>query len=140
MCLIAKHHSPKIVKQDITVYKMVRYVKNVNEYETPYACTYIPKYVINGSKPFEARGKVMVTNPMPKLYRVFGGYIHSYASLRQAAFAASTENLAVFRCRIPRGTEYYEGDNEYASKKIIFEKKIPNIFTKIAGFLFGFNF
>mgnify|MGYP006874639238 CR=1 FL=1 len=54
--------------------------------------------------------------------RVGSGFIHTYRSIY---FAPAIRQVHLFKCIIPKGTEYFIGtDDDYASKKIIFLEQL----------------
>ena len=132
MCLYTKDPKVKIAKRKIVCYKVLSKTNNSIsdiEFMTPYQHTYIDNDIINGKKDFEAKGSVDITDSFDAVafYHLNGGCIHTYKRRKDAKWCGSEQS--VFKCIIPKGTEYYEGESlcgyeNYASKKIRFIKQI----------------
>lgn len=133
MCLYTKDPKVKIAKRRIVCYKvLLKYYSSISdiEYMTPYQHTLIDNDIINGKKDFEAKGSVGITDAFDAVafYHLNGGCIHTYKRRRDAKHLCDFVQSA-FKCIIPKGTEYYEGESlcgyeNYASKKIRFIKQI----------------
>lgn len=138
MCLLSLRSDPKKANEDITVYKIVKYVEGANTYITPYTGTYIPDSAIEGRIPYNAIGDEEIEYDFYwNFFKVSKGFIHSFKKLAEASYYTSLGyNEMLFKCRIPKRVEYYDSFSECASKQIIFEKKIPKIFVKIMSLFY----
>jgi hypothetical protein len=148
MCLRQKKHD--IANEDIVCYKVVmREIHNgVVEFASPFVLGTISKDVIEGKTPFIARKynieKKYCTeiseDDFSKLlnqYCIGHGAIHTFSSRTSAkkvaswfrSFCTFSKNkvFIVFKCIIPKGTQYYygtcdNGSKGYASRQIIFKE------------------
>ena len=155
MCLYLKDIKPKIAKRDIVCYKILnrtsRFNWDTNEmeemYTTPYQHTPINSVnddIIKGIRCFEPNSSTPHISSSSDLFclkgfkwAMRGGCIHSYRYKKDANFmkkdtyfvkVVGTEDV-IFKCIIPKGTEYYKGidaigQENYASKKIRFVKQV----------------
>lgn len=137
MCLYTKDPKVKIAKRRIVCYKILSNAHGPKNYAgmsdiefmTPYQHTLIDDDIISGKKDFEAKGSVDITKNFDEAFcHLRGGCIHTYQNRKDAKYMCDSEQ-SVFKCIIPKGTEYYEGeslcgDKNYASKKIRFIKQI----------------
>ena len=147
MCLYLKNIKPKIAKRDIVCYKILnrtsRFNWDTNEmeemYTTPYQHTPINSVnddIIKGIRCFEPNSSTPHISSSSDLFclkgfkwAMRGGCIHSYRYKNDANFMIDDFEQVIFKCIIPKGTEYYKGidaigQENYASKKIRFVKQI----------------
>jgi len=108
----------KVAAEDIVCYKYM------DGQVTPVARYRVSKNILAGESPFvpedeecifKIRGQHIVEN----------GFIHVFTSYPRRPF------FDVYKCIIPKGTEYYEDDNHdhvlaYAAKKIIFQERLES--------------
>lgn len=129
MCLITTN-SIKTAENDITVYKTV--------FSNNDKMSWVGLYQYNDKEfPFdvliENKEKKDITNKgHGKIVCVGAGFFHSTSSysraynlclLNQNRFLAKFYPIRVCECVIPKGTEYYADENDYASKNIIVKSK-----------------
>lgn len=147
MCLYSKKKLPKVSKQDVVCYKVLKkvYVEdyNLSEIRTPYENFPIGNNTINGKIEFCATGKKTVSDLSTELYgykyEVSRGYIHTCKTKKDAQSIVEQlrwfildSNILVYKCVIPAGTRYFEGATNpekantrgYASEQIRFVKEI----------------
>jgi hypothetical protein len=142
MCLIikdAKFGLPQKSKQNRVCYKVIRVQKMHGDkmrYTTPFRNTKLDHEILNGVKPFVANNQKRKWTSLVKMmgtlwlsYPAIGsGYIHAYYSLGAAKRACANlhdNSLVVYRCEIPAGTEYFEGeDNDICARQIVFDKMV----------------
>lgn len=130
MCLITFENS-KIAEEDIICYKIL--VKRGDTYITPFAEMDITNYVVNNkvwndSAPEDIKTQILLDVPPRKYYVIGEGFIHTYkhryvyiADLLKQYFPE--DEIVVFKCIIPAGTVYFEGnDDDYCSKSLKFIK------------------
>lgn len=131
MCLITFENS-KIAEEDIICYKIL--VKRGDTYVTLFTETDVTDYVVNNrvwndSTPEDIKTQVCLSVLPPKKYYVIGGgFIHTYkhrylyiTDLLRQYFPE--DEIVVFKCIIPAGTVYFEGnDDDYCSKSLKFIK------------------
>ena len=150
MCLYSKNNLPKVSKQDVVCYKVLK--KNVSfdrdvpemviKISTPYENFPIGNNTINGKIEFCATGKKKVSDSIEHSgykYEVGGGYIHTCKTKKDAQSIVEhlrwfilDSNILVYKCVIPAGTRYFEGATNpekantrgYASEQIRFVKEI----------------
>jgi len=108
---------------------------------TPYQRIFVPKLVREGNIPFFADGAINIRldyceETLSDSYLIGKGFIHTYKYLGSAFdFKKNLEIMhpdyvcGIFECEIPKGTKYYEGQDDYfemsfASEKIMFKKQI----------------
>lgn len=134
MCLYIdkKIHGPfqriKKAKEDIVCYKILRDIED--KLYTPYTFSEVSSQVFKGELPM-----IGECSNIRKLFRrifhsdeIGEGYIHTFRvkaylqnELRHITFLG--EKAATFKCIIPKGTYYYQGeDGDYASECIIFKE------------------
>jgi len=126
MCLISKNSKMEKAANDIVCYKVLYQGIMTKDYYTPYLFCYVPNNIINGDKCFFAEGRRKIYRHLNK-YRIEGGVIHTYKSMEEAETKrrpCGNFNRLIFKCIIPKGTYYFEGETDYASKKIKFVKLI----------------
>lgn len=150
MCLYSKNKLPKVSKQDIVCYKVLKkevsFDWDASEMElvirTPYENSPIGDRTINGKIKFRATGKKKVSDSIEYCgykYEVGGGYIHTCKTKKDAQRIVEhlrwfilDPNILVYKCVIPAGTRYFEGATNpekantsgYASEQIRFVKEI----------------
>lgn len=136
MCLII-HSNELKAEKDIVCYKVVGYQKILDTYYSPFTSKRIHRECITEGMHFIAEGDKTVHCGVDG-YTVSEGKIHTLKKERDACHLAfllkgglhSSMLLKVFKCVIPEGTMYYEGQDEstddqaYASDKIIFKEEI----------------
>lgn len=161
MCLLSNDIFPSIAENDIECYKVVKMV--CGQPLTPYMNLPIEKDVIDGKNCFCANDvKKAIFNDLYSLNEVGGGYIHTFSSAEEAKqcilyntttfdFIYNGIAFVIFKCIIPKGTEYYSGYcengnhynflykdrrnmplNSYASEKIKFVEELT--VTKAFGY------
>ena len=143
MCLYTNQKVAKVAEQDIVCYKIL--YKGNNSYQTPFQFTLVPsKCFIRGELYTPAEEGEAKPNPhgcetWQSTYLVEEGFIHTCKDIdygmsflkwfkgRQPS-PSMEDNCRIYRCIIPKGTEYFEGhdgDGEsYASKAIKFIKEV----------------
>ena len=145
MCLYVKRVSkllgakPNIAQHDIPCYKIVilKELLSVKHYWPVYYGKEIPLEVINGEKDYYADKQELPYNKLLIPYdsnedEVHGGYIHTHGTAESTDLEQccldKEEDYRIFKCIIPKGTEYFEGkymlNISYASRKIRFVKEI----------------
>lgn len=127
MCLYTNRWKPLIAKEDIICYKILVKTKNPFVYRTPVIRTKVIKIPFF-KRTFKAKGNrritfVALSNYIDTgLYEVSEGFIHTYKEIKSAKHQINynlyEDECVIFKCIIPKGTCYYESDNEYASEKI----------------------
>lgn len=141
MCLKTKNENPCVADTDITCYKVLVETKaDGYPYMTPFMEEFVTDEIINGKLDFIGLGTKTVLRKTESDYGVVTkGFIHTYQriingiEMRQSMTHIFEHDCHLFECKIPAGTEYYEGidDNgiySFASDKIIFVKKIKEAF------------
>ena len=134
MCLSVNNFHGGEAQEDMPCYKIVVRDEK-NKWRTPIQYTPISEEILNGEKPFYSDDIFDRVIFVKANLEVEGGAIHTYALEIDALHDAKTGKLhipvrevAVYRCVIPKGTTYiqgsYGGDKGYASKQIIFKKRI----------------
>lgn len=142
MCLILKKKvwpvDAEIAKNDIVCYKIiakkVSQSSGIESYFTPFTKTWVDKRIIHGTLDFTpsplSRRQLVCSSCL-----IAEGWIHTYKTLDGALKAVrcyfSHENyiLEVYKCAIPKGTRYFEGEDQisapaFASDKICFIEKV----------------
>ena len=121
MCLVSKWRFPKRAKENIVCYKILE--KMGEGYYTPYQ-----DVKVDITKPLKAVGNsITFFDPLEKR----SGYIHTISDLSLIKYyinGMGCSHPIVFKCIIPKGTKYHKSqdDDEYCSKKIIFDKQIQS--------------
>lgn len=141
MCLLIKDKTPQIAKNDIVCYKVMLNKDGI--IATPYRLV-IPKTdVLNGTRNFKATDSTLTAeeliNPVnfqlataekSDVGTIENGYIHTFMFASHAVEDIGTDCFArkdylLYRCIIPKGTEYFVGRfcgyPCYASREIKFE-------------------
>ena len=138
MCLRIKNSVPKVAENDIICYKMLEECQQERwrgyTYHSPFQEIPIKDEIVHGLFPYVGEGdrSIKDVNGHPS---VSEGYIHTYKTLLNAEemcnyYTKLFENdVHVFECKIPAGTEYYDGLDSnllpgYASERIVFVKKL----------------
>lgn len=126
---------PKVAEEDIICYKMLEECKLEGyTYHSPFQELPIKDEIVLGLWPYVGLGdrSIKDVNGHPS---VSEGYIHTYKTLLNAEemcnyYTKLFENdIHLFECKIPAGTEYYDGLDSnllpgYASERIVFVKKL----------------
>ena len=139
MCLSTKTSVYSVAKNDISCYKVLLWCDG--EFMTPYQKTFIPIKVREGIIPFFADGVQSIEKSycpdgtLSESYVIGRGFVHTYKSLISACYLKKHLEIiypnsvwAIFECEIPKGTKYYEGEDDFyeeafASEKIKFVKE-----------------
>ncbi len=135
MCLRIKNSVPKVAEKDIICYKMLEECRLEGyPYMSPFQGNPIKSEIVYGLWPYVGIGdrSIKDINGYPSISE---GYIHTYQGKIVAEemveyFQNRFENdVHLFECRIPAGTEYYDGLDSnlllgYASERIVFVKKL----------------
>lgn len=137
MCLYIKdQQSVKVAETDIVCYKLLEKCKLEGyPYQSPFMEQPITAEIVFGLYPYVGLGDRAIQVDRCGYMFISGGYIHTYKYKLVAEemldyFQNKFENdCHLFECKIPAGTEYYEGlDNNflatYASDKIVFVSEI----------------
>ncbi len=135
MCLYTKNNQFSIAKENLICYKVLAFYDG--GFMTPYQKTFMPKNVIDGKIPFIAMGEKQIQQGYLSVSCVIGGgFIHTYKSLISAFYLKNHLGImypeyvfCIFECEIPKGTKYYEGEDDFceasfASEKINFVKEM----------------
>ena len=134
MCLRI-NGAPKVAEEDIICYKMLEECKLEGyKYKSPFQEQPIDNQIVYGFWQYVGLGdrSIKDINGYPSISE---GYIHTYKALLVAEemciyYTKLFENdVHLFECKIPAGTEYYEGVDSnflsgYASERIVFVKKL----------------
>lgn len=134
MCLRI-NSAPKVAEEDIICYKMLEECRLEGyPYMSPFLENPITSEIVYGLWPYVGLGdrSIKDVNCYPS---VSEGYIHTYKTLLTAEemcnyYTKLFENdCHLFECKIPAGTEYYDGVDSnslqgYASERIVFVKKL----------------
>lgn len=108
---------PKVASQDIVCYKYLTNIRSL--WYTPYQRLNVTEYV-NSGKIWNDTESVIREARTPKIYNISRGYIHSLLRSHLAPVG-----YYVFKCIIPKGSEYFKGiDGDICSKSIKFVKLI----------------
>jgi len=135
MCLRIKNSVPKVAEEDIICYKMLEECELEGyTYQSPVKEYPINDEIVCGLWPYVGLGdrSIKDINGFPSISE---GYIHTYETLliAEGMYNYCTnlfeKNFHVFECKIPSGTEYYDGVDGYslsgyASERIVFVKKM----------------
>lgn len=135
MCLFSKENKLVRAEEDIVCYKrlMPIFEKEGVKFITPYQLKEVPLEAIKGNTDFKAEGnKEISRQAFDDVYTVCGGFIHTYAFLRDALEEIDMDGQVgvncddiVLQCIIPKGTYYLEGQDSFghrgfAARKIRF--------------------
>jgi hypothetical protein len=154
MCLYTKANAaPKVAEKDIECYKFLIHFDKVG-YKTPCQYTVLNDNIVEGKTDFKAKGLQRITktgrhdthNNICRTYiEVGSGFIHTFITLSDAeTFVKKWQSVSldrawtpcvIFKCVIPKGTEYYKGylstingkDDCYASPRIRFVEKVKTL-------------
>ena len=139
MCLYINKNDQqpiKVAETDITCYKILEECKLEGcPYMSPYVENPIPASIMIGLYPYVALGEKSIKCIFGSHPFISEGYIHTYKSKIVAEEMLDIcqnrfeNDCHLFECKIPAGTQYYEGldDNflaTYASDKIVFVSEI----------------
>ena len=115
-------------EEDIIVYKALRYRSDMDIYTTPFRNVCVPDDVIAGNssmKPLYNVNYDMITRNVGK------GFLHSFANeygARRLQKVLRRGTMDVFKCIIPKGTEFIKGDfcgdKSYASRELKFIERL----------------
>ena len=133
MCLFSKENKLVRAEEDIVCYKRLLpiFEKDGVKFITPYQLMEVPLEVIKGKADFKAEGDKEIRG-FNNEYTICGGFIHTYAFLRDALEEIDMDGQSgvncddiVLQCIIPKGTYYLEGQDSFghrgfASRKIRF--------------------
>lgn len=126
----------KVAETDITCYKILEECKLEGyPYKSPFVEHPIRGEIIIGLYYYVALGEKSIKCQFGRHPFISEGYIHTYKSKIDAEYMLGIcqnrfeSDCHLFECKIPSGTEYYEGldDNflaTYASDKIVFVSEI----------------
>jgi hypothetical protein len=140
MCLYCWRKNPKIAKKDIVCYKVLLHLGE-GAYITPYAERRLTLAEKRGQVDFVANGNKSIAKNLIGLdrwyyrYKVNKGYIHTFKNRKDAVEemidwrTTCKKTPYVFKCIIPKGTEYYKGtfgdvSKSYCSDKIRIIEKV----------------
>ena len=139
MCLYCWRKNPRIAKKDIVCYKVLIHLGS-GAYVTPYTQRHLTYAEKKGKLDFVATGdKITLVNLVGLSrfffrYKVSKGYIHTFknkadAAIEMADWRRHKNPPYVFKCIIPKGTEYYKGIfgrtmKSYCSDKIRIIEKV----------------
>lgn len=118
MCLNKKYWLPKRAKENIPCIKCLEHDKSW--YITPYTNTVVKKSIQEaGDSLYRALG---ILHPSS----IGRGFVHSYEYIRDCTYLKSFifSSYYIFLCYIPKGALYYEGDEDYASTKLVYVTKL----------------
>lgn len=126
MCLYTKKDSKlQVAEKDIVCYKRLLYFERSGMFGTPYQFAVVTKRQLMGKICFTAKGKKEIVTTELDEVKVGGGFIHTYKFLNQDERNCNRDGQYIFKCIIPKGTEYIVGVDSYgypsfASRKIRF--------------------
>ena len=130
MCTYSKNDTLKVAEEDIICYKWmafyygdVVYNEKTDSFEpiksffTPFLYKKVDEDILSGKKPFLAEGEIEVRQRSyyNGYINVYGcGLIHTFKSLESfikeyGLSLSHRDNVAIFKCKIPKGTKYVEG-------------------------------
>ena len=136
MCLRINSGVPKVSKKDIICYKMLEECKlRGYPYMSPIQENPIKHEIVYGLCPYVGEGDRVIQIDHCGHLIISEGYIHTYKCKIVAEKIVNyyqnrfENNFHLFECKIPAGTEYYEGVDSnslsgYASERIVFVKKL----------------
>lgn len=120
MCLVKLHNLPKKSKNEIKVYKALRYMSK-GTYLTPFL-----EEPVNLGEKIKARYD---WKDCPNNNQIGGEGVHAYRSINLAIcklfFSSLINNLdiKIFEAIIPPNTEYWEGEDDIASVELLITEK-----------------
>lgn len=133
MCLVSEQRKLKRATEDIVCYKHLVWSYVYGCFKTPLQDARVSKRVINGLKPFRARGFVQKRKGL-NCYFYEGGLIHAFAN-EPVGYKGPH---IVFKCHIPKGTRYVDSncDKTIAAKKIVFDELyfMPDLYKTIVEY------
>ena len=125
MCLISKTWIPKITFKDIKVYKVV--IQTSGNLVTPYLGYKVSK-IMQTSFIDCIKGILNITYIYNTIYKINGGFIHSYKTLSDAILNCVLMQLEnpdneckILEGIIPKGSIYYESKTDICSNKLILD-------------------
>ena len=124
MCLVSLSATPKVADRDIVCYKFL-YQTGPFRYITPIREAILWKFPFI-KKTFTAEGvRELEMDSMHQKCVVGGGFIHTFAKVSDRYSHRGLYDVVLFRCIIPKGTEYFEHEDgsEYASSRIVILRK-----------------
>ena len=149
MCLSTNQAELRVSEDDITVYKLISVCPsnldffngamqlNIDKladyrYLSYYRLEEIDVHCVEDGVPYAAVGvSVKRRNYDVYKYKYGSGLIHTFKYKDDAIciFEKSVSNVILYRCVIPKGTEYVSGEDNngfgsYASKQIVFEEPV----------------
>ena len=112
MCLKSIKTTPDIAQEDIVCYKIVNF-----NYKSPY---YSLEYSVNTTYINNMESEITSYGDGVK---VGGGYYHTFKETESVVKYLETRGsfnrrTHLLRCIIPKGTEYYQNEFEYASRAL----------------------
>jgi len=128
--------APKVAEEDISCYKILEECKLEGyPYKSPFQENPIKSEIVYGFSPYVGEGDRTIKIDSYGYRIISEGYIHTYQSkivakeivnYYQSLFG---KYFHLFECKIPTGTEYYDGFDSnllsgYASERIVFVKKL----------------
>ena len=131
MCLITTKNIPKIAQEDIVCYKYYRFKKKDGKSElfSPYYKAPVPN--LNEIVSTELDELPEPTDPSKDLYCIINKGFHSFKyldDLTKELYFWPLFDVKIFKCIIPKGTKYYEGNYidlpSYCSESIILKETI----------------
>lgn len=139
MCLYCWRKNPRIAKKDIVCYKVLIH-NGSGIYATPYMQKQLTLAEKKGKVYFVATGNktlLVNLNGLSRFffrYQVSKGYIHTFKNKADAVkeiadWRCGKNPPVIFKCIIPKGTEYYKGIfgrtmKSYCSDKIRIIEKV----------------
>lgn len=133
MCLVI-NSAAKVAEEDIICYKVLEECKLEGyPYMSPFQENLITSEIVCGLWPYVGLGDRTIKQDNCGQPIVSEGYIHTYKfktvaeDMCQYLTKHFENDCHLFECKIPAGTEYYEGFDtnflsSYASERIVFEK------------------
>lgn len=115
MCLsLNEKRLPSVAEHDIICYKVLQFHNKAfySLYETPYAKMFVSDRIISGKENLKPWPEIRITGPMQEVSQ---GFIHTYtyldhAKLQQAWLNEAGRTYDIFKCIIPKGTKFYDGE------------------------------
>ena len=129
MCLLNNETRLKVAERDIPCMKVITI--DLGDFRPFYRRELtIPHEVVCGKTPYKADGEAVCVEREDACHPCVwgGGLVHTYnAKANLITFEYS--NALIYKCVIPKGTEYTEGVDErggkcYASREIVFGEKV----------------
>lgn len=135
MCLYI-NSAAKVAEEDIICYKMLEECKLEGyPYKSPFIGHPIRAEIMLGLYPYIGLGEKSIKSKFGEHPFISEGYIHAYKTLFDAEDMCNyctkyfENHVRLFECKIPAGTEYYDGVDRnsisgYASERIVFVKEL----------------